>query len=198
MSSTDSDVQAAKQALRRLVRARLMALPSGALQAAGAQVADHFSPLLPTSGTVALFASRATELSTGPLDAMVRARGLGRVVPRIVGDDLAFVRVADDVAVADLPPDRLGIPTPPAGATVALRDCALVVVPGLAFDIGGGRLGHGRGYYDRALVDVDDDRIVGVLHDCQWVDTVPRAPWDRRLPRLVSPAGVVMVARRHG
>lgn len=197
MSATD-DAQAAKQALRRLVRARLAALPAADLVDAGAHVANHLSLLLPTSGTVALFASRPTELSTNGLDAVLRARGLARVVPRIVGDDLAFIRVADDVAVADLPPDRLGIPTPPEGPTVPLRDCALVVVPGLAFDASGGRLGHGRGFYDRALVGVDDDRVIGVLHDCQWVEAVPQAPWDRRLERLVSPAGLTVVGRRHG
>ncbi len=192
-----SEARSAKQALRRLVRGRLAALAPGALEAAGVAVADHLGPLLPTSGTVALFASRATELSTRALDDAARARGLRRVLPRIVGDDLAFVLVDDGVAIHGLSRDALGIPTPPEGPSVPLCDCTLVVVPGLAFDRDGGRLGHGRGYYDRALVGVDDARLVGVLHDCQWVDAVPLEAWDRRLPRLVSPAGLV-VGGRHG
>jgi len=65
-----------------------------------------------------------------------------------------------------------------------------VVVPGLAFDRHGGRLGHGRGYYDRALQGVADGAIVGVLEDLQWVDDVPMESHDRRLPRLASPAGL--------
>lgn len=195
---TTDAVRAAKQALRRRVRARLSALTPTDLQDAGVVVAAHLIPLLPTAGTVALFASRPAELSMVALDAALRARGLGRVVPRIEGDDLHFIRVDDDVTVHALPPDRLGIPTPPPGPAVPLLDCGLVVVPGLAFDARGGRLGHGRGYYDRALVGVDDDRIVGVLHDCQWVDEVPQDPWDRRLHRLVSPAGVATIEERHG
>jgi 5-formyltetrahydrofolate cyclo-ligase len=184
------DVHRTKQALRRLVRARLAALSTDTLKAAGAAVSAHLEPLLPTSGTVALFAARATELSTGPLDDMLRARGLGRARPRIAGDDLEFVLVDDGVAIDTLPRDGLGIPTPIGGALVPLSSCALVVVPGLAFDASGGRLGYGRGYYDRALVGVVDDALVGVLHDCQWVDAVPREPWDRPLRRLASPTGL--------
>lgn len=195
MSATGDPVVAAKQALRRALRARLQARGESALVEAGRVVAGHLDALLPDRGVVALFAARPTELSTAALDDRLRARGLGRAVPRIDGDHLVFERVDDHTAIADLPRDGLGIPTPlpGAGTTVALRDCALVVVPGLGFDRRGGRLGYGRGYYDRALVSVADDRLVAVLDDCQWVDEVPCTALDRRMPRLCSPAGVVAV-----
>ena len=184
------DLRTAKRALRRLVRARLAALSPDTLKAAGAAVSAHLAPLLPTAGTVALFAARPTELATGPLDDTLRARGLGRALPRIVGEDLEFVMIDDGTSIDALPRDDLGIPTPGEGACIALSSCALVVVPGLAFDASGGRLGYGRGYYDRALVGVVDEARVGVLHDCQWVDAVPLEPWDRPLRRLASPTGL--------
>ncbi len=211
----------AKQDLRRVVKAALRAR-GAALVKDGEDVSTHLAPLLPSTGpkrsTVALFASRDSELSTTPLDALLRARSLTRALPRIVearasgptinvearasgptinaGDQLEFVIVDDDTAIADLPRDALGIPTPTGDDVIALVDCALVVVPGLAFDARGGRLGYGKGYYDRALNGVDDDVIVGVLSDCQWVDAVPMEAHDRRLRRLVSPRGVHMTQAR--
>jgi len=188
------DVAAQKRALRRAVRARLRerAAIAGALQQDGVDVATALSPLLPAPGsraTVALFAARDDELDTAPLWDLLRTRGLARALPRVVPGvaDLEFVVVDDDVPVSALPRDAVGIPTPARGEVVALTKCDLVVVPGLAFDVDGGRLGYGKGYYDRALVHVNDERIVGILADCQWVPRVPRASWDRRLTRLVSP-----------
>ncbi len=194
--TSGADLIAAKRALRRQMRARLATISGAAWRRAGADVARHLDALWPPSGTVALFASRGDELSTETLDASARARGLTRLAPRVVGDALEFVRVDDDVALKALPPDRWGIPTPPAGLVLPLQTCALVIVPGLAFDVWGGRLGHGRGFYDRALMHIDDDVIVGVLHPAQWVEAVPQEPWDRRLTRLVSPEGVVTATPR--
>jgi len=148
------------------------------------------SGLLPKNGVVALFASRGAELDTGPIDDLLRARGLLRAVPRISGDHLEFVVVDDDVPIHALPTDAHGIPTPDRGNAVPLASCGLVVVPGLGFDRRGGRLGYGRGYYDRALDGVADEIIVGVLEEAQWVDDVPMESHDRRLPRLASPAGL--------
>lgn len=134
-----------------------------------------------TARSIALFCSTAREISTRPLDAELRARKIARAVPDIVEDALVFRLVPHDTPLHDLPPDRMGIPTPPATfPTVVLSRCDLVLVPGLVFDVGGGRLGYGRGYYDRALRDghVDLDRCVAIFHDAQLVDSAQRVPMD--------------------
>jgi 5-formyltetrahydrofolate cyclo-ligase len=190
-----SSVADDKRELRRQMRARLRALAAADLDHAGEVVvarldeAGVFDDV--GDGVVAFFASRPDELSTRPLDALLRRRGLRRCLPRMTMSTdgalaLEFVVVDEGVATHDLAVDALGIPTPGGDDVVALADCALVVVPGLAFDRGGGRLGYGRGYYDRALVGVDDARVVGVLHEVQWVPQVPRAPHDRLIPRLFA------------
>jgi 5-formyltetrahydrofolate cyclo-ligase len=175
-----------KRALRAALRSRLGALPSSAFVDAGDVVAGHLVPLLPAQGIVACFASRARELATTPLLAQARARELQVALPRIDGDELAFV-VVDDVEV--LPLDRFGIPTPPADAPVVdVAACGLVVVPGLGFDDRGGRLGHGRGYYDRLLSRPHVvDRAIGVFLDEQQLEHVPMAPHDVRLSRFCTP-----------
>ena len=118
-------------------------------------------------GLVAFFASRDHELSTTPLDEHLRRGRHRRCLPRITFADgaeaLEFVAVDDGAPISSLPRDRFGIPTPQGHDVVSLARCDVVVVPGLAFDRGGGRLGYGRGFYDRALVGVDDAAIVGGL-----------------------------------
>ncbi len=184
---------AQKQALRRVMRQRLSALSPVAFTAAGEAIAAAVSSLLPVAGTVALFASRRDEIDMRPVEALLRARGLTVVVPRIDGDELEF-HVVDSIHAQPL--DRFGIATPPSTLpTVSLSACALVMVPGLAFDVDGGRVGHGGGFYDRACADLDLDRVVGVLLDEQWVDDVPMGAGDVRLRWLCAPTrGLVRVA----
>lgn len=169
-------------------------------QRGGEAVARHLAPLLPRPSSpcspdeaVALFASGDDELDTRPLDALLRARGIARALPRIDGDDLVF-HLVDGPAHA-LPRDSFGIPTPPdSSPRIALADCSLVVVPGLGVDDDGGRIGYGRGYYDRALAGVARDRIVAVFLDEQQIERVPMDTRDVRLPRWCTPArGVVVV-----
>ena len=183
-----------KKLLRRTLRARLAGQDG---LAAGVQIAAHLAVLLPAVGTVAFFASRDGELDTRPLDALLRRRGLRRVLPRIVDDDLVFC-VVDVEAAHALPRDTFGIPTPRAGSdVVAIADCDLIIVPGLGFDDAGGRIGYGRGFYDRALAadgGVARDRVVGVFFDEAREDVVPMTAHDFRLPRLCTPGrGVVVV-----
>ncbi len=188
-----NDVSTEKQRLRRDQRAARAALASAAYIDAGRHVAQHLvrSSLWPTStassSTIALFASRADELDVRPLEQAARAAGFAVAVPRLDGDNLVFHVVDTDVHA--LPLDRFGIPTPSSSLpVVALSACALVVVPGVLFSVDGHRLGYGRGFYDRALLGVDLDRVVGVLADAQWWPRVPHAPHDVRLRWLCSPA----------
>lgn len=71
---------------------------------------------------------------------------------------------------------------PPALAPVEPR---LVLVPGIAFDLDGGRLGMGGGWYDRTLNAAH--YVVGVALRCQLVPSLPLEPHDRRLEALVTP-----------
>jgi 5-formyltetrahydrofolate cyclo-ligase len=151
-----------------------------------------FSPCDPAQA-VAFFASTDDELDTRPLDALLVSRGIARAVPRFDEGGLHFHLVSGPVH--DLPRDRFGIPTPGrSDEEVGLGDVALVVVPGLGFDVFGGRIGYGKGFYDRALAGVDRGRVVAVFLDEQEVARVPMGPGDLRLPRLCTPArGVVDV-----
>ncbi len=73
----------------------------------------------------------------------------------------------------------------------------LVLVPGVAFDASGGRLGHGAGYYDRFFARLEKSgarpRRWGLAHDIQVVDEVPVEPWDVPMDVVVTPSRVISV-----
>lgn len=73
-----------------------------------------------------------------------------------------------------------------------LRSCGLVVAPALAVDRGGMRLGKGKGYYDRALEDLDVP-VAAVVYDEEVVDEVPHDAHDRAVDLVITPGGFFRV-----
>jgi 5-formyltetrahydrofolate cyclo-ligase len=91
-----------------------------------------------------------------------------------------------------LVPHRFGMLEPDASlATVDPREVEMVLVPGLAFDRQGGRLGYGGGFYDRLLPLTGNAVRVGVTYDELVLDAIPMEPWDCRVDWLATPAGLV-------
>jgi 5-formyltetrahydrofolate cyclo-ligase len=94
-----------------------------------------------------------------------------------------------------------GIPEPPRapGRRPRVSGFGLVVVPGVAFDRGGRRLGHGFGYYDRFLGGLPE-RVprIGLAYASQLVSEVPVDAWDVPVHALVTEEGVIRVLQRTG
>jgi len=75
----------------------------------------------------------------------------------------------------------------PHGPAVALEPVGLIVVPALAIDLVGNRLGKGKGYYDRALGETSAT-VVGVVYDHEVLESLPAEPHDRRVDMVVTPS----------
>lgn len=72
------------------------------------------------------------------------------------------------------------------------RDLDLILVPGLAFDSNGGRLGRGAGFYDRFFQKTRNDvLLIGLAFDEQIVDSVPREPHDRLMDLVLTPTRII-------
>jgi 5-formyltetrahydrofolate cyclo-ligase len=85
-----------------------------------------------------------------------------------------------------------GIPEPRADKAVLVPD--ILIVPLLAFDRAGWRLGYGGGYYDRTLRDLRARKVVtavGLAHEEQEVDAVPHLDYDQRLDWVLRPSGAL-------
>ena len=137
---------------------------------------------------VQVYRSVATEFSTvGLANAAWRA---GKVVcfPRVTqwgGLELHQVASWTDF----VPGPMYGIPEPKHDApAIRARDVDLGIVPGLAFDAKGGRLGRGGGHFDRLVPRLD--RAWGVAFDCQVVKVVPREGHDRPVDRVFHAGGL--------
>ena len=99
--------------------------------------------------------------------------------------EMVFMQDLDEQFV----PGRYGVSEPapylPAGTGEQRREL-LWLVPGLAFDAAGRRLGRGKGFYDRLLMDCVLLRKIGVCHDWQVVAQVPAEPHDIQMDYLVT------------
>lgn len=192
------DVPTRKQAIRRETVERILALEPGRRAVEEADLAARFASLpgLDAADWVLLYASAfPEELATRPLMRQVLERGKRLVCPR-VDRPARCLRLYELVDIEkDFTRGALGIPEPRKTCPpVEPGQVDWVLVPGLAFDARGYRLGRGAGYYDRLLPTLRGDvpRWALIL-DCQWVDGLPVEWHDVSLDGIVSPS---RIARR--
>lgn len=176
-----------KRALREELRAALALLSPAAQRSASARIAARLKaqcPLRP-GAVVAVFASRPGEVVLDDFLEAIDQAGASAAYPRIDGDDLSFVALQRPALV----PGRFGILSPPPGLPAAAR-LDLIIAPGLGFGRRGERLGHGRGYYDRAIAQARrgpaPPLVVGVCFAQQLLSAVPEGPDDQRLDALAT------------
>jgi 5-formyltetrahydrofolate cyclo-ligase len=183
----------AKQSMRSEMDAIRRALSAEARRAAGESIARHVLalPEYARAARGAAYRARAGPAPTPAILDAILASGRTLLLPRAgSGDALEFAAVRD---VAALVRGRYGIAEPAASLpSERLAADDLVLVPGVAFDATGGRLGRGVGFYDRSLPrGAGSPPVFGVAFACQLVAAVPMAPHDRRLDGVVTESGVV-------
>ncbi|HET6653428.1 MAG TPA: 5-formyltetrahydrofolate cyclo-ligase [Nocardioides sp.] len=187
-------VDGAKIALRdQLLTARRRRSLLEIGQAARA-IAEHVLelPEVRRAATVAAYVSIGQEPGTGPLIDRLHEAGRHVLLPVVLPDkDLDWARYDGPDALV---PARMGLlePAGPSLGVDAVAGADVVLVPGLAVDRTGLRLGRGGGCYDRALTRVPVGTLVcALLFDTEVVDRVPAAPHDRAVNAVATPSGVI-------
>jgi 5-formyltetrahydrofolate cyclo-ligase len=155
------------------------------------KLAQHLTSICANAAVVGGYSPLGSEIS--PLAAMEEARAVGRIVAFPAFDNPAkpFKFRAGD----PLQPGPFGIMQPKRSAPVVEPD--LILVPLIAIDGRGTRLGRGKGHYDRALVHLHKMRVqlIGVGRSLQSLaDTIPADDWDVPLDGFASPEGLTMFA----
>ena len=191
--ATSTELVEAKKALRAAVLVTRDAMPARDRQEAAEAISQRVCKLevYRLAKSVLTYMSFGAELDThGFFDAVVRA-GKIAVLPRI---DKASKSLRLHVVKGhgDLVDGVWGIREPhPDTPTMSIADIDMVLMPGLAFDRAGHRLGYGAGYYDRLLAPTSmltpakPVRVVAAF-DCQVVDAVPTGPSDQPFHILVT------------
>ena len=191
-----------KEILRRESRIRLRERAGPAHPAeAGDRVQEHFLREFPplVGRTAALYCPLAGEVPTERIRRAYLAAGARLHYPRVTGKGtLAFYPHREGDGWESGP---YGIPEPsiPEGVEPRLSGWDIIVVPGLAFDRRGNRLGHGFGYYDRFLGGLPEGvQRVGLAWAGQLVSDVPVDAWDVAVHALVTEEGVIRVVKTPG
>lgn len=157
-------------------------------------------PELDGAVTVAAYVSSPAEPSTASLVAALAGRGVRVLLPVLRPDlDLDWAAyTGPEALVPSSVEGRSGL-LEPVGELLgvdAVSDAALLLVPALAVDKSGARLGQGGGSYDRALVRVTEGTpVAALLYEGELLDRVPAEPHDRPVTLAVLPSGVVRFAR---
>ena len=176
-----------KAGLRRLVLSRRKALHDEKGTAAAAAVADHvLAQLHPTGKQIAGYWPIACELDPRPaLEAVINAGGTA-ALPVVAGQGQVLIfRQWNRGDPLDPGPFGTAHPTPRA-PTIAPD---ILLLPLIAYDATGHRLGYGAGYYDRTVQALRNQRdiiVIGLAYDEQEIDAVPVGSHDQRLDAIIT------------
>jgi 5-formyltetrahydrofolate cyclo-ligase len=152
-------------------------------------------PELAASSTIMFFASFRSEVETVPMIRRALAEGKRVVLPKVKGRDLALFEIRD--FDRDVSAGAWGILEPHENEPAALDAVDLMVMPGLAFDEHGNRLGYGAGFYDKLLVSFTKT-TVALAFEAQIVPEVPAARHDVPVKKIVTEKRIITAQRAEG
>lgn len=146
-------------------------------------------PLWRNARLPALYCSMGGEISTRRILEELFREKRPVALPRIEGCDLRLHRVT---SMEQLAPGRFGITEPLAETPpVAESEPDLILVPGVAFDRRGHRVGYGKGFYDRLLQHTGAP-VIALAYGFQIVHHVPDEPHDRRMDYILTPEELIV------
>lgn len=145
------------------------------------------------ASAVMLYGASPEEADPSVLEDALRDLGKRIAYPRVAGGHDLTIHWVDDRSA--LVTGAFGLMQPRDGAQrAALKEIDVVVVPGVAFDEQGNRLGFGGGYYDTLLGAPGAPPTIGIAYDEQLVDRVPHEDRDRPVDMLVTPTRTIRCA----
>lgn len=179
-----------KKRIRRDVLAVRDALPREAVAEMSQRICRHFSrlPLVENCHSVMIFLGFGSEVDTDYIIRWLWQENKRVLVPLCIPKtrEMVIYPITDFV---DLEPGYMGIREPKRDLPAAGKEeIDLVVVPAVAFDRRGYRVGYGGGYYDRFLAGMDVP-TVGLAFSCQMIPEAPKGPYDQAVEGILTEQG---------
>jgi len=181
----------AKLVLRDRMRSVREALPGAACDARSSEITKRLFGLaeLERASTVLAFASIRNEVRTQPFMQAAWEAGKRVALPRVVGDELRLYLVGPETGLVE---GAFSVPEPPeAAAQVEPDEVDFALVPALAVDPRGYRIGYGSGYYDRLIPRLRTACTCAVAYDFQLISEVPQLPFDIAVDLVVTDERVI-------
>ena len=183
-----------KNRMRQSILARRRSLVGDERHAADLRAQQHLleCPAFAAAKSVALYAPVHGEVATEFVREQTFTRGIRLVYPAVHRGHIQFRTVTSN---GDFIRGAYGIAEPgPDCPVVATDDIDLIVVPGVAFDLRGHRIGYGKGYYDRALHHLEGQgRLAGLCYSFQLVEEIAGEPHDVVMDMIISDTKVVLL-----
>lgn len=180
-----------KEEIRRQLLAERQSLDEQSYYALSSRVQDFLihSACFEQAERLALYSPVRREVATDAIFTAALESGKQVYYPKVVGNDLEFHELAD---LGDLVPGTFSVPEPNGDQIIDAGLLDLIVVPGVAFDLTGQRLGYGRGYYDRFLAQAASRAVfVGLCFEFQLQNFLPAEIHDWKMMFLATETGFI-------
>ncbi len=166
-----------KKALRKKIREQKRAMTLEQIEMASRKLVEQFLALeaYRKAKTLYGYLPYNQEVRTVPILEQALADGKRVAVPKIYDDEMRFIYLTD---LSQVETGYAGIPEPIADGPIADDPTALVLMPGLAFDREGHRIGYGGGFYDKFLSAEPGHPTVALCYAFQMVDEIPIESYD--------------------
>jgi 5-formyltetrahydrofolate cyclo-ligase len=185
-----------KTEARAEARRRLDAVAPEEREGAGVAIAGFLwqLPEVRAAGTMLLYAALPGEVPTAAFAAEARRRGTRLIYPRCLPERRMALHLVGDDEQLETGGSYGILEPPPACPIVHVEEVDVALIPGLAWDRAGTRLGRGAGYYDRLLADPAWRGFrCGIFLSAQELPGLPAGPWDVPLQAVVTEAGVLRI-----
>lgn len=179
--STNND----KTSLRKHIREIKRQYPDKQLEEMSLPIVERLlaHPAVIEARIILMYYSLPDEVDTHNTVEQLRRQGKTVLLPRVVDDGRMEIRMYE--TPDDLVKGHYGIMEPAGKPYTAYADINVAVVPGMAFDREGHRLGRGKGYYDRFLPKATEAYKIGVCFDFQKLDEIPSDKYDVKMDCII-------------
>jgi 5-formyltetrahydrofolate cyclo-ligase len=184
----ETKISNSKTELRAKIRTALEKISPAVRAVESIELCERLKAQMPSAHTILFFAPLSDELDVWPLLELSLALGNHCALPFFDAEKKTYGAKIIGRLATDIVTGKFGVREPAAScAEILLNQFDLVLVPGLAFDLSGNRLGRGRGFYDRLLAEISGIKC-GVAYDFQLLESIPTELHDAKVDFMLTPS----------
>ena len=186
-----SPIANSKTDLRQKIRAQLEKISPAVRAVESIDLCERLEAQIPSAHTILFFAPLPDESDIWPVLELSLALGTNCALPFFDAEKKTYGARLLKTLATDIVIGKFGVREPAVNCEeIPLNKFDLVLVPGIAFDLSGHRLGRGQGFYDRILTEASGIKC-GVAYDFQLLEEIPTEPHDAKVDFIFTPSRCV-------